>query len=76
MSQHSLGEKPGDPLTITDVISRSASAAGSSVLYTPDLTWRVDGKDFAQSARRLAFELHSAFTSDITLIKPYNLSEP
>ena len=45
MSQHSLGEKPEDPLTAADVIFRSASAAGSSVLYISDLTWGADGKD-------------------------------
>lgn len=78
LTQHSLGEKPGDSLAATDAIFRSASATDSPVLYTPDLIENLlgaDGKDLGWGARRPKFELHSAFTSNITLTI-YNLSEP
>lgn len=77
--QHSLGENPGGPLTVTDVILKSISTADCSTLCTPDLMSNVLGanrKELARGTRRPEFELHFAFTSTLTLTKPYNLSEP
>lgn len=77
-SQYSVGEKSGDPLIATHATFRSASAAGHSALYTPNLIWNLlaaGGKDLGWGGRRPEFELHSALTSSITLTKPYNLTE-